>query len=91
MRVTSGRTDPVLSRILVDNSKDTVFWMNEVGGVKMEPAITVAGVKKGNVVVWPRGLVVRAAARGRRPVAHLVCDRRASAASRSATAAPRRN
>jgi tricarballylate dehydrogenase len=60
MRVTSGRTDPVLSRILVDNSKDTVFWMNQVGGVKMEPAITVAGVKKGNVVVWPRGLVVRA-------------------------------
>ena len=60
MRVTSGRTDPVLSRILVDNSKDTVFWMHEVGGVKMEPAITVAGVKKGNVVVWPRGLVVRA-------------------------------
>jgi tricarballylate dehydrogenase len=60
MRVTSGRTDPVLSRILVDNSKDTVFWMNQVGGVKMEPAITVAGVKKGNVVVWPRGLIVRA-------------------------------
>ena len=60
MRVTSGRTDPVLSRILVDNSKDTVFWMHEVGGVKMEPAITVAGVKKGNMVVWPRGLVVRA-------------------------------
>jgi tricarballylate dehydrogenase len=60
MRVTSGRTDPALSRILVDNSKDTVFWMNQVGGVKMEPAITVAGVRKGNVVVWPRGLVVRA-------------------------------
>ena len=53
LRVTSGRTDPVLSRILVDNSKDTVFWMHEVGGVKMEPAITVAGVKKGNMVVWP--------------------------------------
>src|SRR4029077_1127724 len=33
LRVTSGRTDPVLSRILVDNSKDTVFWMHEVGGV----------------------------------------------------------
>ena len=59
LRVTSGRTDPVLSSILVDNSKDTVFWMHEVGGVKMEPAITVAGVKKGNMVVWPRGLVVR--------------------------------
>ena len=40
LRVTSGRTDPVLSSILVDNSKDTVFWMHETGGVKMEPAIT---------------------------------------------------
>jgi tricarballylate dehydrogenase len=64
VRVTNGRTDPVLSRILVDNSKDTVFWMNQVGGIKMEPAITVAGVKKGNMVVWPRGLVVRAAHEG---------------------------
>ena len=27
-RVTSGRTDPELSNILVSNSKDTVFWMN---------------------------------------------------------------
>ena len=60
LRVTSGRTDPELSRVLVGNSKDTVFWMHEVGGVEMEPAITVAGVKKGNTVVWPRGLVVRA-------------------------------
>src|SRR2546423_121437 len=64
LRVTSGRTDPVLSSILVDNSKDTVFWMHEAGGVKMEPAITVAGVKKGNMVVWPRGLVVRAVHEG---------------------------
>src|SRR6476661_794607 len=63
-RVTNGRTDPVLSSILVDNSKDTVFWMHETGGVKMEPAITVAGVKKGNMVVWPRGLVVRAVHEG---------------------------
>jgi tricarballylate dehydrogenase len=30
----------------------------------MEPAITVAGVKKGNMVVWPRGLVVRAVHEG---------------------------
>jgi tricarballylate dehydrogenase len=64
LRVTSGRTDPELSRILVDNSQQTVFWMHEVGGVKMEPAITVAGVKRGNVVVWPRGLVVRAVHEG---------------------------
>ena len=64
MRVTNGRTDPTLSRVLVDNSKDTVLWMREVGGVLMEPAITVAGVRKGNMVVWPRGLVVRAVHEG---------------------------
>jgi tricarballylate dehydrogenase len=33
-------------------------------GVKMEPAIGVAGVKRGNVVVWPPGLIVRAAHEG---------------------------
>ena len=60
MRVTSGQTDPVLSRVLVDNSKDTVFWMNRVGGVAMEPAITLTGVRKENRIVWARGLVVRA-------------------------------
>jgi tricarballylate dehydrogenase len=64
LRVTSGRTDPLLSRLLVDNSQNTVFWMHEVGGVKMEPAITVAGVRKGNMVVWPRGLIVRAVHEG---------------------------
>jgi tricarballylate dehydrogenase len=62
-RVTSGRTDPELSGILVSNSKDTVFWMNRIG-VKMEPAIGVAGVKRGNVVIWPPGLIVRAAHEG---------------------------
>src|SRR5262249_43504792 len=64
LRLTGGRTDPALSKILVDHSKDTVFWMHKVGEVKMEPAITVAGVKKGNMVVWPRGLVVRAVHEG---------------------------
>jgi tricarballylate dehydrogenase len=62
-RVTSGRTDAELSNILVSNSKDTVFWMNR-NGVKMEPALGVAGVKRGNVVVWPPGLIVRAAHEG---------------------------
>ena len=38
--------------------------MQRNGGVKMEPAITMAGVKKGNMVVWPRGLVVRAVHEG---------------------------
>ncbi|MGD9827147.1 MAG: FAD-dependent tricarballylate dehydrogenase TcuA [Hyphomicrobiaceae bacterium] len=60
VRVSNGRTDPELSRILVGNSKATVLWMHEVGKIKMEPAITIAGVRKGNMIVWPRGLVVRA-------------------------------
>ncbi len=60
MRVTSGQTDPVLSRVLVDNSRETVFWMHEVGQVPMEPAISLTGVRRGNKIVWARGLVVRA-------------------------------
>ena len=60
MRVTSGRTDPVLSKLLVSSSFDTVKWMKKVGGIKMEPAITLSAVKKDNVMVWARGLVVRA-------------------------------
>lgn len=60
MRVTSGRTDPVLSKLLVANSQETVKWMKNTGGVKMEPAISLSAVKKGNVMVWARGLVVRA-------------------------------
>src|SRR5262245_22250301 len=64
MRVTNGRTDPVLSRILVDQSKSTVFWMNETGRIKMEPAITLSAVRKDNVMIWARGLVVRAAHEG---------------------------
>jgi tricarballylate dehydrogenase len=60
MRVTNGQTDPVLSRVLVDNSKDTVFWMHEVGKVPMEPSVSLTGVRKGNKIIWARGLVVRA-------------------------------
>jgi tricarballylate dehydrogenase len=64
MRVTSGRTDPVLSKLLVKNSKETVAWMKNTGGIKMEPAISLSAVKKDNVMVWARGLVVRAAHEG---------------------------
>lgn len=60
MRVTGGRTDPVLSRLLVDNSRETVLWMNRVGKVPMEPALSLSAVRKGNRVIWARGLVVRA-------------------------------
>lgn len=60
MRVTSGQTDPELSQLLVNSSKDTVFWMSTVGKIPMEPSITLTGVRKGNRIVWARGLVVRA-------------------------------
>ncbi|CAN5177718.1 FAD-dependent tricarballylate dehydrogenase TcuA [soil metagenome] len=64
MRVTNGRTDPVLSRLLVEQSKDTVFWMNRVGGIPMEPATNLAAVRKGKKVVFLRGLVLRAVHEG---------------------------
>ena len=64
MRVTSGQTDPMLSRLLVDSSKDTVFWMHETGQIKMEPAVSLTGVRKGNKIIWACGLVVRAAHEG---------------------------
>lgn len=64
MRVSEGRTDPELSKLLVANSKATVKWMQSVGKIEMEPAITLSAVKKGNMMVWARGLIVRAAHEG---------------------------
>ncbi len=60
LRVTNGRTDPQLSKLLVEKSQDTVKWMKNTGKIKMEPAISLSAVKKDNVMVWARGLVVRA-------------------------------
>ncbi|HJY81890.1 MAG TPA: FAD-dependent tricarballylate dehydrogenase TcuA [Candidatus Binatia bacterium] len=49
-RVTGGRTDPVLSQILVDRSYDTVRWMADLGVVwefnRAVGAVTVAGAAK---------------------------------------------
>ena len=64
MRVTNGRTDKELSQLLVSNSQDTVKWMNSVGGIEMEPAINLSSVRKDNMLVWARGLVVRAVHEG---------------------------
>jgi len=58
--VTGGRTDPELSEILIGNSYDTVCWAHEVGGIPMEPSISLGGVRVGNVIKWPRGTIVRA-------------------------------
>jgi len=60
VRVTGGRTDPVLSDILVSNSRDTVIWMHTTGKIPMEPAIGLSGVDKDGIIQWQRGLVVRA-------------------------------
>ena len=63
-RVSNGRTDPELSELLVSSSKDTVKWMQSTGGIEMEPAVTLSAVRKGNMMVWARGLIVRAAHEG---------------------------
>lgn len=60
VRVTNGRTDSTLSRILVQSSKATVLWMHDVGRIKMEPAVSLAAVRTDKMMVWARGLVVRA-------------------------------
>jgi tricarballylate dehydrogenase len=77
MRVTSGQTDPVLSRVLVDRSQDTVFWMNRVGRVPMEPAITLTGVRKGKKDHLGPRFGRPGGARRRRPIPRLVCHLRA--------------
>ncbi len=59
-QVTRGRTDPELSKILVGNSRDTVFWAHAQGGIPMEPARSIAGVEVDGVVQWPKGAIVRA-------------------------------
>ena len=76
---------PVLSRLLVDSSKDTVFWMNQTGRIKMEPATTLSAVQQDNSwsgrAAWWCAPPMRASAcraAGSPP--------RSSSASRSATA-----
>ena len=59
LRVTEGRTDPALSKILIDHSYDTACWMQDVGRMKFELARSVMGIKVGNQIKWPRGAIVR--------------------------------
>lgn len=62
-RVTDGRTDPELSEILVGNSYQTVCWM-AAQGIGFELALSLSGVRVGNVIKWPSGAIVRAAHEG---------------------------
>ena len=59
-RLTNGQTDPVLSKVLVGNSLDTVKWVHTTGRVPMEPATSLAGIEKDGVIHWQRGMIVRA-------------------------------
>lgn len=64
LRVTAGKTDRALATILIDNSYDTIRWMHEYGGIPMEPATSLAGIRVGNRVKWQKGAVIRAEAEG---------------------------
>ncbi|MDP2241461.1 MAG: FAD-dependent tricarballylate dehydrogenase TcuA [Burkholderiales bacterium] len=59
MRVTDGKSDPVLSEILMDESYDTTCWLQDVGKMEFELAKSVMGIKVGNKIKWPRGAIVR--------------------------------
>jgi tricarballylate dehydrogenase len=59
MKVTQGRSDPELASVLIDNSFDTMCWMQDVGRMKFELALSVMGVRVGNEVKWPRGAMIR--------------------------------
>ncbi len=59
MRMTEGRADPELADILISNSCDVVRGLAN-HGIKMEIAMSLGGVKVGNVIKWPKGAIVRA-------------------------------
>ena len=59
LRVTEGRTDRELSNILIANSYETICWMNDLG-IEMELALSLGGVRVGNVIKWPKGAIIRA-------------------------------
>jgi tricarballylate dehydrogenase len=59
MKVTNGRSDPELSKILIDESYDTTCWLQDVGKMEFELAKSVMGIKVGDKFKWPRGAIVR--------------------------------
>jgi len=64
LRVTASKADRELGTILIDNSYDTIRWMHEYGGIPMEPAVSLAGIRVGNTVKFQKGAIVRAEAEG---------------------------
>ncbi len=62
MRVTDGRTDPELSKILIDDSWDAMCWLQDVGRHKFELAQSVMGIKVEGKIKWPVGAIIRTCA-----------------------------
>lgn len=60
MRVTGNRSDPLLARILIENSYDTVRWMHEYAGIPMEPAVSLSAIRVGDRFKWQKGAIIRA-------------------------------
>lgn len=60
LRVTGGRTDRELAGIVISNSYDTILWLKQYAQIPMEPAFSLGGIRKGNVVKWPKGTIIRA-------------------------------
>ena len=59
MRVTDGRSDPELSKILIEQSYDAMCWLQESGRMKFELAHSVMGIRVGTKMKWPTGAIVR--------------------------------
>lgn len=59
MRVTDGKSDPELSKLMIDESYDTTCWLQEVGKHHFELAKSVMGIKVGDKIKWPRGAIIR--------------------------------
>jgi tricarballylate dehydrogenase len=59
MRVTDNKSDPELSKLLIDESYDTTCWMQDVGKHHFELAKSVMGIKVGDKIKWPKGAIVR--------------------------------
>jgi len=59
MRVTDGRSDPMLADLLIGRSYDTIRWMAKLG-IRMEPAVSLSAIKVGDTLRWSPGAVIRA-------------------------------
>ncbi|MDE0943135.1 MAG: FAD-dependent tricarballylate dehydrogenase TcuA [Alphaproteobacteria bacterium] len=60
MRVTAGKTDQTLAKILISKSYETICWMHDYGGIPMEPAVSLSAIRVGNKLRWQKGAIVRA-------------------------------